>query len=88
MYGAIGQKHVTLYLHMFPKNFELEIVHLALSQYPDGMIKKSQIVLFVNIKAKVRSGCVSVRAVRYMRGNKRVIYVCKSNAMRFTNASI
>ena len=61
MYGAIGQKHVTLYPGMLPRVFGLEIAHLALSQHPDGMIKKSQIVLFVNIKVKVRSGCVSDR---------------------------
>ena len=61
MYGAIGQKHVTLYPGMLPRVFGLEIAHLALSQHLDGMIQKSQIVLFVNIKVKVRSGCVSDR---------------------------
>ena len=61
MYGAIGQKHVTRYPGMLPRDFGLEIVHLALSQHPDGMMKKSQITLFVNIKVKVRSGCVSDR---------------------------
>ena len=66
MYGAIGQKHVTRYPGMLPRDFGLEIVHLALSQHPDGMIKKSQITLFVNIKVKVRSGCVSDRAVLFL----------------------
>ena len=61
MYRAIGQKHVTLYPGMLPRVFGLEIAHLALSQHPDVMIKKSQIALFVNIKVKVRSGCVSDR---------------------------
>ena len=61
MYGAIGQKHVTLYPGMLPRVFGLKIAHLALSQHLDGMIQKSQIVLFVNIKVKVRSGCVSDR---------------------------
>ena len=62
MYGTIGQKHVTRYPGMLPRDFGLEIVHLALSQHPDGMMKKSQITLFVNIKVKVRSGCVSDRS--------------------------
>ena len=36
-----------------------EITHLALSHHPNnGTIKKSRILLFVNIKVKVRSGCV------------------------------
>ena len=61
MYGAIGQKHVTLYLGMLPRVFGIEIAHLALSQHPDGMIKKSQILFFVNIDVKVRSGCISDR---------------------------
>ena len=61
MYGTIGQKHVTRYPGMLPRDFGLEILHLALSQHLDGMMKKSQITLFVNIKVKVRSGCVSDR---------------------------
>ena len=61
MYGAIGQKHVTLYPGMLPRVLGLEIAHLALSQHPDVVIKKSQIALFVKIKVKVRSGCVSDR---------------------------
>ena len=65
MYGKIGQKHVTRYPAMLPRDFGLEIVHLALSQHPDGMMKKSQITLFVNIKVKVRSGCVSDRAAPF-----------------------
>ena len=64
MYGAIGHKHVTLYPGMLPRAFGLKIAHLALSQHPDVMIKKSQTVLFVNIKVKVRSGCVSYRVYR------------------------
>ena len=59
MYGAIGQKHVTRYPDTLPRDFGLEIVHLTVSQHPDGMVKKSQITLFVNIKVKVRDGCVS-----------------------------
>ena len=53
----------TLYLvpRMLPRVFGLTIAHLALSQHLDGIIQKSQIVLFVNIKVKVRSGCVSDR---------------------------
>ena len=61
MYGAIGQKHVTLYPGMLPRVLGLEIAHLALSQQPAVMITKSQIELFVNIKVKVKSGCVSDR---------------------------
>ena len=64
-YGAIGQKYVTHYPGMLPRDFGLEIVHLALSQHPDGMIKKSQITLFVKIKVKVRSGCVSDRFIAH-----------------------
>ena len=74
MYGAIGQKHVTLYPGMLPRVLGLEIAYIALSQHPDVMIKKSQIVLFVNIKVKVRSGCVSDRIVRQKLSRKEFVH--------------
>ena len=67
MFGVIGQKHVTLYPVMLPRVLGLEIAHLALSQHHDVMIKKYQITLFVNIKVKVRSGCVSDRVMLEMK---------------------
>lgn len=40
MYGAIGQKHVTLYPGMLPRVFGLEIAYVA-SPYHPGALKKN-----------------------------------------------
>ena len=67
MFGAVGQKQITLYSGILPRNWGLEIALLALSQHPGGMIKQSRILLFVSSKVKVRSGFVSDPALTHFR---------------------
>ena len=50
MYGAIGQKHVTLYPGMLPRVLGLEIAYVASPYHPEALKKKSQIALLQNIK--------------------------------------
>ena len=40
MYGAIGQKHVTLYPGMLPRVLRLEIAYVASSYHPEALKKK------------------------------------------------
>ena len=39
MYGAIGQKHVTLYPGMLPRVFGLDIVYVASPYHPEALKK-------------------------------------------------
>ena len=61
MYGAIGEN--TLPFTPVAQAFGLKISHMALSQHPYRKIQKCRLLLFVNIKVKVRSCCVSDRSV-------------------------
>ena len=63
MYKEKGQYHVTCFPDMFPKKFWLEIAYLALSQHPNGMVKKWRVLLLVRIKVKVTRGCASDRVL-------------------------
>ena len=49
MYGAIGQKYVTLYPGMLPMVLGLEIAYVASSYHPEALKIKSQIALLQNI---------------------------------------